>query len=374
MKILIIGAGISALYLGQKLKENNINFDIYEKNNRIGGRVKTENFDNINIIAGAGIGRYTKDKLLYTLCKKYKVKTKLYTTKINYTFKHINILNTIKKLKKYVKNYNRSNITFSQFAKHILGNLEYKKFLSSCGYTDFLKADIIDTIEDYGFDDIISGMKAFSINWNELLENLYNKLKKNIFLNKKISNIKNIENNKFIVKNKEYDKIVFATDNYDFDFLKKYRIYKNIKCQSFTRLYVKLDKNIGSGMIFTEKPFQKIIQIDNEKHIYMISYSDNIIADKWKKIKDIKKEVRKGIEKIFDIKVKVLKHKLIYWKCGTHYFKPLKQFKNRDEFLNVAQNPEKNVFVIGEGLSKNQGWCEGALESVEKIYKKIIEE
>ena len=31
----------------------------------------------------------------------------------------------------------------------------------------------------------------------------------------------------------------------------------------------------------------------------------------------------------------------------------------------------KNVFVVGEMVAKNQGWVEGALESVENIIEEI---
>jgi hypothetical protein len=376
MKIAIIGSGISGLYLATKLKNNNIEFNIFEKSNKIGGRIKIVNFDGIDVIAGAGIGRFNKDKLLYNLCNNFEVPIKRYISNIQYTFEKVDVLYINEKLKNIAKNLSnidRSKITFSQFAKNILRDELYKKFILSCGYTDFLHADIIDTIYDYGFDDVISGMEAFSINWNVLLENMYKKLEKHIYLNKKVKNIKKLEDGRFKIKNKIYDKVVFATDNYDFDLLKPKKVYKDIRCQSFVRLYVKLNKNIENyfGFIFTKLPFQKIIEINREKNIYMISYSDNRVANRWKNV-DIKEKVENGIEKIFGQKVKVLKYKLIYWKCGTHYYKPLSiKFNSRDEFLNVVQNPQENVFVVGEGISKNQGWCEGGLESVEKIYDKI---
>jgi hypothetical protein len=121
-------------------------------------------------------------------------------------------------------------------------------------------------------------------------------------------------------------------------------------------------------MIYTEKPFQKIIEMNKDKCIYMISYSDNKIADRWLKVTDINFEVEKNIRKIFGVDVKVIKHELVYWKIGTHYFSPLqKQYRNRDEFIFDAQNPEPNVHVVGEAYSNSQGWCEGALESVEMI-------
>ena len=54
MKIAIIGSGISGLYLGLILKSKNYDFDIYEKNNSIGGRIEVVEFDNIPVVAGAG--------------------------------------------------------------------------------------------------------------------------------------------------------------------------------------------------------------------------------------------------------------------------------------------------------------------------------
>ena len=57
-----------------------------------------------------------------------------------------------------------------------------------------------------------------------------------------------------------------------------------------------------------------------------------------------------------------------YWKCGTHYYDPLeKTFSSRIKFINKAQYPEKNIFVVGEVVSRNQGWVEGALTSVNNI-------
>ena len=53
-------------------------------------------------------------------------------------------------------------------------------------------------------------------------------------------------------------------------------------------------------------------------------------------------------------------------------FPLIEKFKNRDEFLELAQNPQKNIFCVGEAFSRNQGWSEGALQSVYKILSKII--
>jgi hypothetical protein len=61
-----------------------------------------------------------------------------------------------------------------------------------------------------------------------------------------------------------------------------------------------------------------------------------------------------------------------YWPVGTHYYKPLDKTKytNREEFVREAQHPDKCILVVGEVVSRNQGWTEGALESVKAVLNK----
>ena len=378
MKIAIIGSGIASLYMAYKLKkQKDYEIDIYEKNNIIGGRVKVVKFDGIDVVAGAGILRLKKDKLMYRLCRELEVTTNIYKTIFSYSFDDpLNILDIINELKINLKFFNdRNKINFSKYAKSILGTKKYNKFVLTCGLSDFEKADVIDTIYDYGFDDCVSGYDAVSVKWQELLDSFYEILKNDIILSSPVKKIEYTKDGKFIIKNTIYDKVIIATgiDSIREYFLKD-KIYKNIEIQPFVRLYVKLNKPISGykKIIVTEKPFQKIIEMDKEKCIYMISYCDNKIANKWKQVSDLKKVVKNGLKKIFGMDVKVLKSKLIFWKLGTHYFKPLpNEYKNRDEFLNIAQNPMKNMYVIGEAFSNNQGWTEGALESVNNIIHNI---
>ena len=378
MKIAIIGSGIASLYMAYKLKkQKDYEIDIYEKNNIIGGRVKVVKFDGIDVVAGAGILRLKKDKLMYRLCRELEVTTNIYKTIFSYSFDDpLNILDIINELKINLKFFNdRNKINFSKYAKSILGTKKYNKFVLTCGLSDFEKADVIDTIYDYGFDDCVSGYDAVSVKWQELLDSFYEILKNDIILSSPVKKIEYTKDGKFIIKNTIYDKVIIATgiDSIREYFLKD-KIYKNIEIQPFVRLYVKLNKPISGykKIIVTEKPFQKIIEMDKEKRIYMISYCDNKIANKWKQVSDLKKVVKNGLKKIFGMDVKVLKSKLIFWKLGTDYFKQLpNEYKNRDEFLNIALNPIKNMYIIGEAFSRNQGWTEGSLESVEKIFMEI---
>jgi len=380
MKIAIIGSGISGLFSALMLKSNfgdNVNITIFEKKNKIGGRIEVINFDGTEVISGAGIGR-KDDILLYNLCKLLNVTTNTYHAEFEHTSKPINIIEVLSLLEKNLNKLNRDENNFKEFAISILGKELYEKFIFSVGETDFEKADVIDTIYDYGFKNYTNeGFDAFSIKWVELLKSFENIFKKEIKLNKNISRIVTEKDGSFRINKQKYDRVILAAP---IDTIKKLlprvKILKEISGQPFVRLYVKLDKpleGIKKSFIKTEKPFQKIIVANKGKCIYQISYSDNNIANKWKQTENIPKKVENGIMKIFGQKVKVLKHKLIYWKIGTHYFKPLsKKFKNRDEFLELAQNPQKNIFCVGEAFSRNQGWSEGALQSVYKILSKII--
>jgi len=378
MKIAIIGSGISGLYLGNKLKKSGYDFDIYEKNNIIGGKIKTVDFDGLDVVAGAGILTLRKDKIMIELCKEFKVDISPYTSNISYTFNPFDIIKVVDKLKDNLdiitKENERYKYTFSKFAKLILGDKDYNKFILSVGFSDFEKADVIDTLYHYGFDEYVSGTQNLSVNWNQLLENIHAFLRGHIHLNTPIKKINVTEDKKFIIKNKVYDKVVFATNIDTIKYFLKNNIYKDIKGQTFARVYVKLNKNISdcNSFIVTSKPFQKIIRINKEKCIYMISYSDNKIANKWRQV-DIKKTVKRGLKTIFNEDVKVLKQKIVFWKLGTHYYKPLaKKFNSRKEFLEIAQNPHQNMYVIGDAVSMRQGNCEGAVESVENIFNKLL--
>ena len=378
MKIAIIGSGIAGLYLGNKLKNKGYDFDIYEKNNIIGGKIKMVDFDGNDVVAGAGILTMNKDKRMIDLCKEFKVDITPYKSNISYTFIPLDIIKVVEKLKDNLdiitKENERYKYTFSKFAKLILGEKDYNKFILSVGFSDFEKADVIDTLYNYGFDEYVSGTENVYVNWNQLLENIYNKLRGHIYVSTPIKKINITDDKKFIIKNKVYDKVVFASNIETVKYFLKNNIYKDIKGQTFVRLYVKLNKNIPDceSFIVTTKPFQKIIRINKEKCIYMISYSDNKIANKWKQV-DIKKTVKRGLKTIFNEDIKVLKQKIIFWKIGTHYYKPLsRQFNSRKDFLEIAQNPHQNMYVIGDAVSMRQGNCEGAVESVENIYDKII--
>jgi protoporphyrinogen oxidase len=382
-KVCIIGSGIAGLYAAYILKKKDYDVTIFEKNDRIGGRIKTIMFDGINVVSGAGIGRDV-DVLLKKLCLDIKAETHPFQAKTTY-YKINPKFSVLDKIKELKEANLQTNGTFKEVALPYLKKNQYNQLVSYIGETDYENEDYHDVIDDYGFDkSFSSGFPAFSINWDNFLSIFHSLLKENIVFNKNITKISKSKNG-FLVNNKYFDKVIVATTISNTktilaSLLKNnnhiLKHYDNIACQTFARVYAKLDKPLDFNnfrTVITKNPFQKMIEMNKNKNIYMISYSDNKQADFWKQNEDnLSETIETQLKKQLQVTVKVEKSELCYWKCGTHYCLPLDNttFETRDDFLKTVQNPSKNLYVVGEAFSRNHGWCEGALESVQNIFRK----
>ena len=162
-----------------------------------------------------------------------------------------------------------------------------------------------------------------------------------------------------------------------------HKLYKQIRGQPFVRVYGKfskesipLIKEYTKSYIVVPGPLQKIIRMNPDKGIYMIGYSDNKYAMYLKKYLENTSEHREKFCRLLETALGIPKGSLeltkilgIYWDIGTHYYTPLdhSEYKNRKQFIEKAQYPQEGITVVGEMVSMNQGWIEGALDSVERI-------
>lgn len=403
--IILIGSGISSLYSALKIKEadpqNKLSFLILEKYKKqwIGGRASNEEFYGTEIVTGAGIGRKSKDKLLYNLVKSFKLTSNEYIVNPQYSqlIEPVNVKEIINNLKQiYKKNPTKYNgKTFKEFAKQLLGEALYKDFITSAGYTDYENEDVNETLFYYGMEDNTCCWKAFTVPWKQLVLKMADKIGNNHFkFSSNVVSIEKVENNpcKFIVsleKGQQYscNKIIIGTTIDTLrKLLPKYNIYNEIEGQSFLRLYGKFStssipimKEYVKGFTFMPGPLQRIIPMDPNKGVYMIAYNDNKNTLTLKKHLENNKENRelycRLLEKSLGIpqdSLNLIAIKDFYWPIGTHYYKPLNNvlYRSRDEFVNKAQHPEDGILVVGECVSRNQGWTEGALESVEAVVTK----
>jgi len=407
--IVIIGGGIAGLYAGYNIKKMSptTDFIILEKHKKewIGGRTNNDTFYGSEIVTGAGIGRKEKDKLLISLLNELKIKYREFSHKVNYSNKisdPVDIKQTINILKKeYTNNKNslnnlnnnNNNPTFKEFFVKTLGLQLYNKFIVSSGYSDYENADAFDTLYSYGMEDNAGGWVGLGIPWKKLIKKLCLKIGlSHIKTSSDVIKVTKIQKKPCLFEIKiengtiyHCNKVIIATDIAGIQKLisSVYGIvYKHIRGQPFLRVYAKFSikssdiiKNFVKSYTIVPPPLQKIIPINEDKGIYMIAYSDNASALILKPHLENNEKNRMFFAKlveqslgISDGSLKINAIKSYFWTNGTHYYQPLSSiYISRDQFIENAQNPISCMLVVGEAVSKDQGWVEGALNSVKNV-------
>lgn len=384
--ICFVGGGIACLYAAYKLKQVNPDFKfvILEKTNYIGGRVKTMSFAGQRVVKGAGVGRYEKDVFMKSLLHDLGIKYVTVPKKFNGgKRKDAFIRKCLERLEKHRNEVDRSREDFKTYATRVLGHGVYRRFLVNVGYTDFEKADVFDTLDHYGFDDVMSVGHIMYIPWDELLEKLVGAVGRDSIITRcdveKISGEKGnmrVESVDGSVVIKAKQVVVGVTIDAARKLLPELTALRGIHGQPFMRIYGQLSKPLShiKRLTCVDSLIQKIIPINIEKNIYMIAYADN------KNALELQKATRDQVVQIFkgvvDEGVQVDKFKKAFWKIGTHYFHPLQEgFNSRDQFLKACQLPPQypGVVLVGEMVSHDQGWTQGALASVHKIIGHLLD-
>lgn len=404
--IVIVGSGMAGLYSAYQIKKYSpkTTFLILEKYKKqwVGGRVNNEDFYGTQIVTGAGIGRGDTNPLLIQLLKDLRIPFQKDVSIMDFAQtiqEPINGMKVIQLLRKEYKKHPESrSLPFKQFAEPILGKDLYHKFVVSAGYTDYEKADVYETLYNYGFDDNQGGWPILYIPWKKMVSALVEKVgAEHIKFTQNVVEIKpptKKESCLFEIiteKNAQYyaKKVIVATTITSIQKLVPGASlpgspYQQIHGQTFLRLYGKFDKESAEIMKkavpnYTIVPgvLQKIIPMNAEKGVYMISYNDNANAESLKPYLENTPENRaffcRLIEKSLGLpsgSLYLIAIKDFYWPIGTHYYEPLKGFKTREEFVYYVQHPMKNMLVVGEVVSRYQGWTEGALESVKAVVTK----
>jgi hypothetical protein len=399
--IIIIGSGISGLYSAYNIKNTspNTSFLILEKykKNWIGGRTSNENFYGTEIVTGAGIGRKNKDKLLYKLLTDLNLSAPECMVIPHYSklMKPVDMQKIINYLKREYKKLDNPNITFREFGIQTLGEKEYQKFTITAGYTDYENEDAFETLYHYGMDDNIYSWKAFHPPWRKMVLKLYNYIGERHFkFSSKVIGIQrlhdkpcrfqiNIDNGTQYLCNRV---IIASTIDTISKLLPNYDIYNDVKGQPFLRLYAKFSQNsipimkkYVKDLTIVPGPLQRILPMEPNNGVYMIAYNDNNNALALKNHLKNTKENRNLYEILLerslgipDNSLHIIAIKDYYWPIGTHLFLPLNKelYSSREEFIYKAQHPENGIVIVGEAVSRNQGWTTGALESVKAVLTK----
>lgn len=413
--VIIVGSGIAGLYTAYQIKRlapANTTFLILEKNPKkwMGGRAGNETFYGSNVVVGAGVGRKNKDHALIQLLKDTETHYSEFKSTRNYAmFQPVDLMDMMRTLKaEYNAHPTRhKDKTFKQFFIDIFGIERYKDFVITTGYTDFEDADIYETLYHYGMDDNVnSGWAALHIRWSDLVERLYHRIGEKHFrfsteVDRIVSHVDTnyrfeITTNDTNRKTYHANQVIVATTIQGVRKIvpgasSRTSIYHHIKGQPFLIIYAKFDrvstetmKKYVQAFTVVRGPLQKLIPMDPNKGVYMIAYTDNEHAKRLKakgalENTPIAREMySKWIKNALGIPDKepplnIIAIRDYYWNDGTHYYAPLntREYKTRSDFIRKAQHPMPGMVVVGEVVSRHQGWVEGALESVDAVMNDI---
>ena len=420
--IIIIGGGISGLYLAYKLQKK-FKILLLEKSNYLGGRIYTHNcnVDSMKCRYEVGAGRLSSNhKLLIDLIDDLGLKNKL--VQIPTKKKHIHNYNTnysqfykiskdekldisfllqivFKKTKNYSDKYLK-NVLFIELIDNILSKDAAQFLLDSYGYTaEFLVLNAYDAIRLFKNDfNLKNKFYILDGGLSQVLNCIKNRLHNVTIIKRTLVEDYRYKNNIFRVKTKNLfnnvdytaKKVIFATHKNGLSnipsLINNSRISKLINSVEeipMARIYAVFKPKKKSkvwfhniGKITTNGPIQYIIPINKQKGIIMISYPDLDRAIYWKDKnmegqlnKKIMYEIRKMFPKLTIPNPDYLK--MHFWNNGVHYYKPSMSSASVASKI-IKPFKSKELYITGEAYSCRQAWIEGALETSETVIKKIL--
>jgi monoamine oxidase len=304
------------------------------------------------------------------------------------------ILNLVIASKGYSKQY-LQNHTLNQFAEKVLNKEQVNYIKRSFGYYSELVImnayDAIKLLNSLSPSNTYYGLEGG-------LEQIVNKIVNIIKKNPNITVWKNREVNKIIYNNPGFS-IIVNNNKYECQHcicalpkkaLLKLSIFKlirpllnKIECGTLCRIYSQFDPtNVwfkDMDKFTTDNDLRMVIPYNTKEGTIMISYSDNIFADKWqhlyekKGIRAINTKLREDILESTGKWIPVPKNtKIFYWDCGVGYWGVgADSAKVAEKMIQPFQNV--SLYVCGENYSENgQQWIEGALETADKVLQKIL--
>ncbi len=406
--IIIIGSGISGLFTYYNLLKMN-QFKktcLIEKNDYYGGRIRTyhKKLDGEEYIWDDGAARFNSNhKELIKLIKELGLEDKI--VKIAADYKYIDVENDkspsyyIKKIldtfnkEKDKSKYESLNIIEYGSKRGIINEFEKRQILYGFPYnSEFKKTNIKyaqyllekDFLENVQYYTLKGGLSIIINELVKCIKKLGGKLIKkseckSIKYNKlnKIYTLKVEKNNK--LKRYQTKKLILALPKNALEKIKYLRKIKKlinkVNCIPLIRTYTIYPKNniwfkdINTKLT-TKSWLKYILPMNNKNGLIMISYTNGIDADNFRKIykksrKNFKSILKKELNRLLKRKdIGDYKYiKLADWDCGIHLWK-----KNVLDFKELSKKmikpiKDEDLYIIGEGYSTHQGWIEGALES-----------
>ena len=407
---IIIGAGISGLYIGNHMKEDD--FVIFEQKDRIGGRVKSIHYKNITYDSGAvRIQNHhkrmikllqelnlTNDMLQMDNRQKYFLRTKdknypyyLDTTKKGGVKDDFVSSGIYEQLDKDIRKHriNKNNYTPYQICNKLYGSEYANLFKDAYGYDkEVEESNLVTFYQNYGKTDSIFYILRNGL--SQIINALYSNIEQNVKLEHKLVNY-TYKSNKFYIDIAHKNKILSCTCNrlvcsIPPEYLEKLKpldIIKNdilsVQSSNYIRIFAMYPKINNKYWyedicnITTDSYIRKIIPYNNEDGIIQICYCDGYKAEYWNNIllhDNLEECITTELKRIFP-KKKIPKSTYMmahYWKKGTYHWKVGSNAKKLFKKM-IKPFQDKEFYISGDSYSNNQGWMEGAVETAQKVVQ-----
>ena len=420
--IIIVGAGITGLYLANKIKDKSVL--IIEKSHYLGGRIYTyeKKINNKVYFLEGGAARFSNsDSEIIDLISDLGLanKKEQITSDFSYwdskdgQFSGVKMFNfqlmagRLLLVSKFKSNEDLCKKTFYEFAIDVLGKKQADLYGKIMGfYTEFKvmnAADAVKQMEHFAPWNIFYTMKN---GLTEVIEKLEKKLvsKKNISIKKNniLLEVNHSSKNTFLKVKDEFDKeieyncdkLILACDPLSVKNIRgistiQREISKRVHASKLFRIYAiyptKDKKSWFSELpkLTTDNPLRMFLPIDYKNGSVLISYTDDKDVDFWEKIykKDkkpfplLKNELHKQANILFNNKLseKIPEPLLIIpalWNAGCYAYK-----KNyfSDDSMKFFLKPyvKSNIYMCNSGLSNQQAWMNGGLKMANKVLDLI---
>ena len=377
----IIGGGVAGLYANYLLTKKKHKCIVLEQNSTVSGRVREHEFHGTKLKCGAGI-IVPENKSLVKLLKKLGMKVEFSPAGIKDLITPAFDMNVaVKKVKKVYKTMKNEKDLLTLTAREILYKYFEKDFADNfilhSEFNDYLEGSFEYLMKYYPIADLDNQpFESMGGKWSELVDKL------------SLPNIKTDYNANTVEKKGKTFWINGEIQAREVIFAVTISTLENIKCigfklpdvseyvgsTPFSRVYAYYPDGytMRHGYVKVGGMVDKVIKIN--KNIVMASYADGPKAVFWGDVKklpldDQKKIVKEKLEDVgfdFGTPGDIF---IAYWSVGDHYIKPYGKYKNLDNLLDKISKPCKNVYIVGEILSKRQGYVDGAIQSVERIFK-----
>lgn len=379
MDVTIVGGGIAGLYMAYRLLclDSNIDIKIFEKKSSFGGKIHTVYDTNGHVQMEGGPWRILKNhSLMHKLCSTLDCPL--------IKIKHTNI-HTYSKI-------NHKNGALSTFDLELLSKGQLCAFQAemSTGYNESMNKNslfpLLFPTEYYVL------QKGF----NHLIHQLLSKLPQSILhTNTMITDIEKTSNgyiitymkrlkNRFRIYYHHTRKIILACPP---EYMHSWSIYKHldvlascVETRSLNHMYCKFINQpieLRNCYYKTDNVLNQIISSNYGNQWCQVSYTSGRIADFWNRLYLLdqlrcKDFVEKNLMSIFSFTNRPIIEEIrsFYFENAVHQWKAGYGFdKDRMFYTALYPHPIKlpNLYIIGESFSRQQGWIEGALETVNTL-------